>query len=755
MATKAARAGWRLTFRTAFRVGIRLCRLSVGCLFGWWGDLAGNVNPDPGLERIWEQRVQMASAIFWPSLAVWLAAGAPHAPGLLVRLAEGTHAVTVPLVAWAVLTTLFACTVVMRRVLAAKGYPWRLDHLARGTLLWLRFHPTLIAVLAAGCVALPAWWLTSDRGESPLGHAIPAVTALVVAAAVAVRERRWRRTKAALTPRLSAACEVPERVITEEAVLMPLKRDRGFQMVKVPPRVVDRIAGIEDRVAAHLSHLEVVTHRHDHLKHVTSLAFREVSDIELERRALVNATGGLVWRLDPVDEPAPGRPDEHIARLTDSVSPTRGGRVDVGLASLGFSIVEWTPDADVANVAKLSPQVLGMRSRLRDELGLRDPWELELRVEPSVVEVLRGPALGGSEKRIAKWRELSSTIFPADDGERWVVDDRAQDGTVLLRRVPDLLRQVQNYPWNAPVSLNSLPFGVCEDGTPLTLGLLELNMLFGGTPGGGKSGGLTALLCGIARLENVALIGLDPKRVEQAPWVRRFSRIAKTDYDATDVLVRLRDEMERRYEWLERSGLKKFGPEQFTKERPLLVLVVDELADLVAVAVDREEKAAETERSTLIRRIIAKGRAAGIVTVQATQKPQSDVVPTALRDLTQMRVAYATTNPAMTDTILGAGMAQQGGEAHMISAKERGVCFVVNETSRTPRRARTYWVPDKEVEGIAERYAHLRVDLPWLVDGPTPKPAANPAPPTTAVDVDELVVTMDDLDAAFADDLFA
>ena len=68
----------------------------------------------------------------------------------------------------------------------------------------------------------------------------------------------------------------------------------------------------------------------------------------------------------------------------------------------------------------------------------------------------------------------------------------------------------------------------------------------------------------------------------------------------------------------------------------------------------------------------------------------------------------------MTDTILGAGMSQIGGLAHTIPANQRGVCYIVNETSREPVRARTYWVPDDEAEPISKRYASKRVALPWM-----------------------------------------
>jgi len=155
-----------------------------------------------------------------------------------------------------------------------------------------------------------------------------------------------------------------------------------------------------------------------------------------------------------------------------------------------------------------------------------------------------------------------------------------------------------------------------------------------------------------------------------------------------------------------------------------------------------------------------------------TQKPQSDVVPTALRDLIQLRVSYATTTAAMTDTILGAGASQNGGLAHEIPASLKGVCYVIDETDRNPSRGRTFWVPDEEVAGLAERVKDLRIALPWLTadeppysdeDGerpvrrrtpqPQPQPQPQPAP-------QELEVSLADLDdfaepPAPADDLWS
>ena len=91
------------------------------------------------------------------------------------------------------------------------------------------------------------------------------------------------------------------------------------------------------------------------------------------------------------------------------------------------------------------------------------------------------------------------------------------------------------------------------------------------------------------------------------------------------------------------------------------------------------------------------GRAAPGLAVVATQKPQSDVVPTALRDLPQIRVDFATSNGAMRDTILGAGMSQEA-PCDRIPQATKGVGYILPETSRTPARFRAYWVADVRMD---------------------------------------------------------
>ena len=109
--------------------------------------------------------------------------------------------------------------------------------------------------------------------------------------------------------------------------------------------------------------------------------------------------------------------------------------------------------------------------------------------------------------------------------------------------------------------------------------------------------------------------------------------------------------MTARYEWLLHEGLRKVTPETGLG---LVVLVVDELALYI------QGKGKERDEFALaLRDLVARGRAAGIVVVAATQKPASDIVPTALRDLFGYRLALRCSTREASDTVLGSGWARR------------------------------------------------------------------------------------------------
>jgi hypothetical protein len=121
----------------------------------------------------------------------------------------------------------------------------------------------------------------------------------------------------------------------------------------------------------------------------------------------------------------------------------------------------------------------------------------------------------------------------------------------------------------------------------------------------------------------------------------------------------------------------------------LHLVAVEELAYFT----NGPDRKASAAFSTLLRDFVARGRAAGMVTVATTQKPSADVVPTYLRDLFGFRWALRCSTPDASDTILGRGWASQGSSAASIDPATRGVGLLLQEGG-VPVRLRAFYLDD-------------------------------------------------------------
>ena len=201
-------------------------------------------------------------------------------------------------------------------------------------------------------------------------------------------------------------------------------------------------------------------------------------------------------------------------------------------------------------------------------------------------------------------------------------------------------------------------------------------------------------------------MALDGKLVELAAWTPCAQRVAGPDIDDAILLLReLRGEMEARYRELLARGQRKIAREDTL---PLHLLACDELAFYLGA----EDRKKQREFAELLRDLVARGRAAGVIVCAATQKPASDVVPSALRDLFGFRLALRCNTPQASDTILGQGWATLGHNAASIAPGQRGVGLLLAEDG-TPVRLRAFHLTDGDVDALAGRAAALRAD-DWL-----------------------------------------
>jgi S-DNA-T family DNA segregation ATPase FtsK/SpoIIIE len=210
----------------------------------------------------------------------------------------------------------------------------------------------------------------------------------------------------------------------------------------------------------------------------------------------------------------------------------------------------------------------------------------------------------------------------------------------------------QSYPdandWTLPVGL-----GKDISGRAVFFDLSEMpHLLVAGTTGSGKSVMLNGLLTSLLLTTDprqVKMVLVDPKRVELSQFGRVPHLITPVVTDvkkAANALSWAVAEMERRYEVLERGGVRSLEGynDRAEVQMPYVVVVIDELADLMMQAGAKVEDA--------IIRLAQKARAVGIHLVVATQRPSVDVITGMIKANIPSRIAFAVSSQVDSRVIM-------------------------------------------------------------------------------------------------------
>ena len=152
--------------------------------------------------------------------------------------------------------------------------------------------------------------------------------------------------------------------------------------------------------------------------------------------------------------------------------------------------------------------------------------------------------------------------------------------------------------------------------------------------------------------------------------------------------------MDNRYAWLEACGHRKIEPWDGITT---ITAIFDEIA-LYSTVLGTEQQ--QKEFVTLLRDLVARGRAAGIIVIAATQRPSVDIIPKSLRDLFGYRAAFRCTSDGSSDIILGDGWSGQGFTATDIPPTNPGVALLIAEGG-TPKRIKTDYLTDDDIKDAA------------------------------------------------------
>jgi S-DNA-T family DNA segregation ATPase FtsK/SpoIIIE len=276
----------------------------------------------------------------------------------------------------------------------------------------------------------------------------------------------------------------------------------------------------------------------------------------------------------------------------------------------------------------------------------------------------------------------------------------------------------------AYANVNS-PLAIClgKDiaGKPAVADLAKMpHVLVAGTTGSGKSVAINALILSWlykADASQVRMILIDPKMLELSVYEGIPHLLAPVVTDmrqAANALNWCVNEMERRYKLMSSLGVRNLGgynqkikdadkagekiPHPFSitpdapeplEEMPLIVVVIDELADLMMVVGKKVEE--------LIARLAQKARASGIHLVLATQRPSVDVITGLIKANVPTRISFQVSSKIDSRTILD----QMGAEALL----GQGDMLYMPPGTGYPMRIHGAFVSDHEVHQVVN---HLK-----------------------------------------------
>lgn len=335
-------------------------------------------------------------------------------------------------------------------------------------------------------------------------------------------------------------------------------------------------------------------------------------------------------------------------------------------------------------------------------------------IKAKVTQVSRGPAITRYEIQPPAGVKVSRIVGLADDialamaapdvrieapiPGKAAVGIEVPNKEISMVHIRDLLESKE---FNAATSRLTVALGKDIAGTPILADLTKMpHLLIAGATGAGKSVCINTLISSIlfkATPEEVKFLMIDPKMVELATYngiPHLVSPVVTNPKKAATTLRWAVREMERRYELFAKAGVRDITrynslfnekePGLGQNKLPLMVVIIDELADLMMVAPADVEDA--------ICRLAQMARAAGIHLVVATQRPSVDVITGLIKANIPSRISFAVSSQVDSRTILDmAGAEKLLGKGDMLY-------FPVGASK--PLRVQGAYLSDREVEDL-------------------------------------------------------
>ncbi|EAD6956142.1 DNA translocase FtsK [Listeria monocytogenes] len=373
------------------------------------------------------------------------------------------------------------------------------------------------------------------------------------------------------------------------------------------------------------------------------------------------------------------------------------------------------PPVDILAPAKVTDQSKEYDQIKVNAKKLEDTFE-SFGVKAKITQVHLGPAVTKYEVQPSVGVKVSKIVSLSDDialalaakdirieapipGKSAIGIEVANQNVAMVS-----LREVlENNPKNNPDEKLQIALGRDISGEAMMANLDKMpHLLVAGATGSGKSVCINGIITSIllrAKPHEVKMMMIDPKMVELNVYngiPHLLAPVVTNPKKAAQALQKVVAEMERRYDLFSHTGTRNMqGYNDYVKkhnelneekqpELPLIVVIVDELADLMMVASNDVEDA--------ITRLAQMARAAGIHLIIATQRPSVDVITGVIKANIPSRIAFAVSSSIDSRTIL-----DMGGAEKLLG---RGDMLLLPVGSSKPTRIQGAFLSDAEVEDV-------------------------------------------------------
>lgn len=323
----------------------------------------------------------------------------------------------------------------------------------------------------------------------------------------------------------------------------------------------------------------------------------------------------------------------------------------------------------------------------------------EVNVGPTVTQYTLRPATGVKLSQIAALQNDLALALAASSlrmelpipGKSLVGIEVPNKATAIVR-----LREVmQTKDFVDHKSKLAIALGRDVAGHPMVADLTKMpHLLIAGATGTGKSVSINSLLVSLLYRntpQDVKFIVIDPKKVEMTPYngIPHLLTPVVTEHEkAINALKWAVAEMDRRYRLLSEAGKRNIVEynESAGLPIPYIIILVDELADLMAIAKQDVEAS--------IVRLAQMARAVGIHLVLATQRPSVEVITGLIKANITSRIAFAVASQIDSRTILDSSGAEK--------LLGNGDMLYISAEFNKPKRVQGAYIGEKEVKRVVD-----------------------------------------------------